>query len=65
MKRCPAGKLYSKKTGRCISDTIRYRIEGDGKYWADDGSGRFGMPFSTYSEMRGSFKRKFKLKKVR
>jgi hypothetical protein len=46
--------------------TILYRIEKDGKYWVDiDGSGRFGLAFSSYAQMRKAIPSVWKLQNVK
>jgi len=43
---------------------LKYRVEKDNKYHLDiDGSGRYGLQFSSYKAMRKAVKRKYKLKK--
>ncbi|HKU48734.1 MAG TPA: hypothetical protein VJP79_02170 [Nitrososphaera sp.] len=44
---------------------IKYRIELDGKYWADiDQNGTFPLPFSSYDEMRRGINSQYKLIRV-
>jgi len=43
---------------------LYYRIEEDGKFHLDvDGSGRYGLQFSTYADMRKAVKGSYVLKK--